>query len=62
VTGCSHPAWVHIGTERYCASCGVDRDDLPETPPDAGAIDWENPIEHEDGGITFPHRRGEHGE
>jgi hypothetical protein len=28
---CSHPGWVHIGTERYCAACGVDRDDLPPT-------------------------------
>ena len=28
---CSHPGWVHIGSERYCAACGVDRDDLPES-------------------------------
>lgn len=28
MTECSHPAWIHIGMERYCASCGIDRDDL----------------------------------
>ena len=26
---CSHLAWVHIGSDRYCAACGIDRDDLP---------------------------------
>lgn len=25
---CSHPGWLHIGIERYCAACGVDRDEL----------------------------------
>lgn len=30
-TDCSHPAWTHIGMERYCAICGIDRDDLPES-------------------------------
>lgn len=25
---CTHSAWIHIGSERYCASCGIDRDEL----------------------------------
>lgn len=31
---CSHPAWVHIGMERYCAVCGMDRDDLTKETDD----------------------------
>lgn len=49
---CSHPAWTHIGSERYCASCGVDQDDLPPAAPDTGGSETGEPVEGIDWAIV----------